>query len=83
MNVMVIIFYAAIPCKPENADAQYNFGVIYENGEAVSQNYLQANAWYKKAAAQNDAQAQFDPGVMNERAAGGRLPELTSRFISG
>lgn len=49
MNVMVIIFYAPITCKPPGASAQYNLGVRYENGGRLSQNYLQVNAWYEKA----------------------------------
>ena len=53
-----------------HVDAQYNLGVIYENGEGVSQNYQQAKAWYEKAASQNDAQAQFELGVMNELGQG-------------
>ncbi|MFQ7388115.1 MAG: tetratricopeptide repeat protein [Escherichia sp.] len=31
-----------------HVDAQYNLGVIYENGEGVSQNYQQAKAWYER-----------------------------------
>ena len=33
-----------------NADAQYNLGVMYSKGNAVTQNYAQALEWYKKAA---------------------------------
>lgn len=47
--------------------------IIYENGEGVSQNYQQARVWYEKAADQNDAQAQYDLGVMNELGQGGSI----------
>ncbi|HCB1497803.1 TPA: sel1 repeat family protein [Klebsiella michiganensis] len=39
----------------------------------MTQSYRQAKDWYEKAAAQNDAQAQFDLGVMNERGDGGNI----------
>lgn len=49
MNVMIIIFYAPITCKPLSASAQYNLGVRYKNGGRLSQDYLQVNAWYERA----------------------------------
>ncbi|WP_437869494.1 tetratricopeptide repeat protein [Klebsiella pneumoniae] len=45
----------------------------HENGEGVGQDFHQARAWYEKAASQNDAQAQFDLGVMNELGQGGSI----------
>ncbi len=46
---------------------------MYDDGLGVSQDYYQARAWYEKTAVQNDAQAQFDLGVMNERGEGGNI----------
>ncbi|MDR0792541.1 MAG: SEL1-like repeat protein [Chitinophagaceae bacterium] len=40
-----------------NADAQYNLGVMYENGFGVPQNTNQATEWYKKSAAQGNTPA--------------------------
>ena len=37
-----------------NAEAQYNLGVMYFNGQGVARNYRQAAAWYKKVLAQPD-----------------------------
>lgn len=40
------------------ADVQYNLGLDYENGQGVTQDYVQAAHWYRKAAEQGDAEAQ-------------------------
>jgi uncharacterized protein len=46
------------------ADAQYNLGVLYDNGQGVSQDYVEAAKWYRKAADQGDASAQFNLGAL-------------------
>ena len=46
------------------AYAQYNLGVMYENGRGVRQDYAEAVKWYRQAAAQGFADAQFNLGVM-------------------
>ena len=43
------------------ADAQNNFGVMYENSEGVPQDYAEALRWYRRAAEQGDAIAQVRP----------------------
>lgn len=35
-----------------NAAAQFNLGVMYENGQGVRQDYVQAVQWYRKASEQ-------------------------------
>jgi len=45
-------------------DAQYNLGVMYENGQGIAKDEAQAVAWYRKAAEQGFAPAQFNLGVM-------------------
>ena len=45
------------------AAAQFFLGVIYENGEGVSQDYGEAMRWYRLAADQGDAMAQYSLGV--------------------
>ncbi|EPI5865008.1 tetratricopeptide repeat protein [Neisseria gonorrhoeae] len=47
-----------------NAAAQFNLGVMYENGQGVRQDYVQAVQWYRKASEQGDAQAQYNLGLM-------------------
>jgi TPR repeat protein len=41
-----------------NAQAQYNLGLLYYNGQGVPQDYTKAREWFEKAAAQGLAQAQ-------------------------
>jgi hypothetical protein len=40
------------------AEAQYNMGVMYRDGEGVSQDYAEAAKWFRKAAEQGDANAE-------------------------
>jgi len=49
-----------------NADAQYNLGVMYENGQGVPQDYKEAVKWYRLAAEQGHAKAQTNLGLMYE-----------------
>ena len=47
-----------------HAKAQYNLGVMYDNGEGVVQDYKTAAKWYTLAAEQGNASAQYSLGVM-------------------
>ena len=47
-----------------DANAQYNLGVMYRNGEGVPEDDRQAAFWYRKAAEQGDASAQNNLGLM-------------------
>jgi TPR repeat protein len=44
--------------------AQFNLGLMYYNGQGVTQDYSQAADWYRKAAAQGNAAAQYNLGLM-------------------
>ena len=46
-----------------DADAQYNLGVMYANGEGVARDYAEAVSWYRMAAEQGHAVAQNKLGV--------------------
>ena len=46
------------------AFAQFNLGVMYDNGQGVLQDYTEAVTWFRKAADQGHAPAQADLGVM-------------------
>ncbi len=46
------------------AYAQYNLGIMYDNGKGVSQDYAKALQWYRKAAEQGNAGAQYNLGFM-------------------
>src|SRR6202035_6044415 len=41
-----------------DAQAQYNLGALYDNGQGVPQNYAEAMKWYRKAADQGDSRGQ-------------------------
>jgi hypothetical protein len=53
-----------------NASAQFNLGLLYDNGEGVDKDYAQAAAWYRKAAEQGVARAQFNLGAMYAKGDG-------------
>jgi TPR repeat protein/V8-like Glu-specific endopeptidase len=52
------------------SNAQYNLGVMYENGKGVPQDYKTAVKWYRHAAEQGVARAQYNLGVMYENGKG-------------
>jgi TPR repeat protein len=45
-----------------NSTAQYNLGVLYSNGDGVSQDFKEAIKWYRLAAEQEYPKAQFSLG---------------------
>ena len=45
-----------------DAEAQFNLGVMYEDGKGVPQSYAEAVKWFRKAADQGYAKAQFSLG---------------------
>ena len=53
-----------------DADAQYNLGLRYYNGEGVLQDDKEAVKWWRKAAEQGEAKAQFNLGVMYAKGEG-------------
>ncbi|MBI0418045.1 MAG: sel1 repeat family protein, partial [Nitrosospira sp.] len=48
----------------------YNIGVLYAQGHGVTQNYKEAVKWYRLAAVQEDAVAQYSIGVMYHNGQG-------------
>jgi TPR repeat protein len=53
-----------------DADAQYDLGCLYANGEGVSQNVAQAVVWFAAAAARGMPPAEAVLGVMYSRGLG-------------
>ena len=47
-----------------NAQAQYNLGVVYEDGWGVTIDGNEAVKWYRKSAEQGHAEAQSKMGMM-------------------
>jgi len=56
--------------KQGMAEAQYNLGIIYDNGFGVVQNYQTAVKWYTLAAEQGYASAQYNLGKKYEKGEG-------------
>ncbi len=52
------------------ANAQYNLGVMYDQGQGVAQDYKEAVRWYRKAAEQGHACSQFILGSMYDNGQG-------------
>jgi TPR repeat protein len=63
-----------------DADAQYNLGLMYDNGEGVEQDKFEAVKWYKKAAEQGHAEAQNNLGIMDRQSQG--LAWIGKKFMS-
>jgi len=52
------------------AKAQFNLGLMYDNGQGVSQDYAKALQWYRKAAEQGNVEAQYNLGFMYDNGQG-------------
>ncbi len=48
-----------------DANAQYNLGVMYDNGRGVPQDYAAAMSWWRRAAEGGSTRAQFNLGGMH------------------
>jgi hypothetical protein len=53
-----------------DAAAQFNLGILYDNGYGVPQDDQEAVRWWRLAAGQGNAAAQFNLGVMYEQGQG-------------
>jgi TPR repeat protein len=53
-----------------DAGAQYNLGLMYEQGYGVAPNLGKASAWFAKAAEKGDAKAQYRLGSLYYRGQG-------------
>ena len=47
-----------------NVQAQFNLGMMYENGQGVRQDDAEAVKWYRQAAEKGYAKAQYNLGAM-------------------
>ena len=56
-----------------DSTAQYNLGLMYDNGQGFLQDYAEAVKWYRLAADQGNASAQRNLGIMYEYGRG--LPQ--------
>lgn len=59
-----IASYLLKSAEQGDASVMYMIGVMYEEGDGVTQNHKRAALWYYQAAAQGYAEAQYKLGVM-------------------
>ncbi|MBQ4491967.1 MAG: sel1 repeat family protein, partial [Deltaproteobacteria bacterium] len=52
---------------------------IYYGGQGVQQDYAEARKWWEKAAAQGNAKAQYNLGVMYHEGQGVRQDKQTAK----
>ena len=50
--------------EKDNADAQYNIGILYMKGLGVEKNEKTAFVWYKRSAANGNTDAMYNLGTM-------------------
>ena len=62
-----------------DAQAQTNFGLMYERGQGVLQNYQAALKWYQVAAEQGHVEAQYGLGLMYRDGHG--IPQDTQEAL--
>ena len=60
-------------------DAQFNLGLMYNNGNGVRQDYAKAMEWYTKAANQGHADAQANLGYIYQYGNGVRQDYAKAR----
>lgn len=60
--------------------AQFNLGVLYDQGKGVPQDYAQAMIWYLKAAEQGLPQAQINLGILYEEGQGVKPDPVRAYF---
>ena len=51
-----------------DAESEVELGLRYDKGEGVAKDHAEAAKWYRKAAEQNDVDAQYNLGICYERA---------------
>ena len=56
--------------EKDNADAQYNLGVLYMKGLGVEKNLKTAFIWYKRASSNGHSDAMFNLGTMYNKGKG-------------
>ena len=53
--------------EEDNADAQYNLGILYQKGLGVEKNPKTAFIWYKRASANGHTDAMYNLGIMYDK----------------
>jgi len=53
-----------VKAKAGDANAQFELGAMYHDGQGIEKSFPKAKEWFEKSAKQNDPRAQFNLGVM-------------------
>jgi TPR repeat protein len=67
----------------EDAEVQFHLGLKFASGKGAAQDYVQAAAWYRKAAQQNHFLAQCNLGMMYAHGQGVARDTVQSRMWLG
>jgi TPR repeat protein len=63
--LVILLSCCILSAQPlEDPQAQYNRGTDYWNGSGVTQDYVEAASWFRKAAERGYAEAQYRLGQM-------------------
>ena len=64
--------FSAVKQAAERGDAkaQYELGVMYDNGQGIAQDHTEAMKWFRKAAKRGYADAQNNLGLMYAKGEG-------------
>jgi AAA family ATP:ADP antiporter len=71
------------PAVQDYASAQTALGTLYYYGDSVKQDYAVAAQWYRKAADQNNADALYDLGYMQENGLGMKIEQNCLNAMGG
>ena len=63
-NYEEALYYLSFYAVQGDDRAQYNLGVMYDNGKGVLKDSAEAVKWYRKAAGQRHVNAQFNLGLI-------------------
>ena len=66
----VMYFSQALRLDPQNAEAQFMMGAMYNSGQGVARDYVEAVKWFLNAAEQGHTQAQYNLGRMYQNGRG-------------
>ena len=67
--------------KQGDADAQFNVGVSYTDGEGVEKDCVRARRWYERAAAQGHKSAMYNLGSVLEDECPAADPQESLRWL--
>ena len=69
-----------ISAEQGDVDAQLEFGQMYFSGKTLDQNYHKARFWFEHAASQENAQSQYNLGLIYEDGLGVAIDLELARY---